>query len=108
MFFPVCAALAVFGGISSVSAITASDLPECGVECYFQEIENAGVALTDYEGQCRSAKFQLGMRACVSQKCSYDEFVFVSQWFYCLLTNRFLTRHGIIARRTLILTSNKS
>src|SRR5271170_196874 len=108
MLFPVCAALAVIGGISSVSAITASDLPECGVECYFQEIENAGVALTDYEGQCRSAKFQLGMRACVSQQCSYDEFVFVSQRLYCLLTNRFLTRHRIIAKRTLTLTSNKS
>ena len=91
-----------------MSAITASDLPECAVECYFQEIENAGVGLTDYEGQCRSAKFQLGMRSCVSQKCSYDEFVFVSQRLHCFLTNRFLKRHGIIAKRTLMWTSDKS
>ena len=70
-----------------MSAITASDLPECAVECYFQEIEKSGVALTDYEGQCRSAKFQLGMRACVSQKCSYEEFIFVSRRMFIPLTN---------------------
>jgi len=86
MLVPVCAALAILGGVSSVSAITASDLPECAVECYFQEIQNAGVELTDYEGQCRSAKFQLGMRTCVSQKCSYDEFIFVHRTLYFSLT----------------------
>jgi hypothetical protein len=86
MLLPVCAAIAILVGVSSVSAITASDLPECAVDCYLQEIENAGVALTDYEGQCRSAKFQLGMRACVSQKCSYDEFIFVIQTLDSSLT----------------------
>jgi len=73
MFFFILLALA----IASVSAVTPSDLPECAVECYIQGVQKAGLALDDYEGQCRSAPFQLTMRGCAAMNCDYDEYLFV-------------------------------
>ena len=81
MFFPVIA-VAILSGVSRVAAVTASDLPDCAVECYVNANQKVGLQLEDYEGRCRSAPFQLAMRSCAAKECDYDEytFVFLVRW----------------------------
>ena len=79
MLLSVPLAIAIICGASSASAITPSDLPECAIECYVKGVSDVGFALDDYEGQCRSAPFQLSMRTCAASNCEYDEFVFVCE-----------------------------
>jgi CFEM domain len=74
-------------GVSAISAvtITASDLPECAVECYCYTGEKVKIAVTDYEKQCRSAPFQLALRECAEKKCNEEEYAFVcSPWKFNL------------------------
>jgi hypothetical protein len=78
MLFPLTIALTAAWGVTSTLAVTPSDLPECAIECYVDGIAKSGLTLDDYEGQCRSAKFQLGMRGCAALQCEYDEYIFVS------------------------------
>ena len=63
-------------GVSSISAvsITASDLPQCAVECYCATAEKLNIAVTDCEGQCRSAPFQISLRECAEKACSKAEY----------------------------------
>ena len=77
MLLSITLAIVIVCGASSASAMTPSDLPECAIECYVKGVSDVGIALDDYEGQCRSATFQLSMRACAATNCEYDEFVFV-------------------------------
>ena len=63
-------------GISAVS-ITASDLPECAVECYCLTGEKVNIPVTNYEGQCRSAPFQIALRECAVKACNEEEYSFV-------------------------------
>jgi hypothetical protein len=58
-------------------SITASDLPECAVECYCYAGEEVKIPITDYEGQCRSAPFQIALRGCAEKGCSEEEYAFV-------------------------------
>lgn len=76
MFFPALL-VAAFSGVSRVAAVTASDLPDCAVECYVNANQKVGLQLEDYEGRCRSAPFQLAMRFCAAKECDYDEYTFV-------------------------------
>jgi CFEM domain len=62
--------------ISAVS-ITASDLPECAVECYCDTGRKVNIPITDYEGQCRSAPFQIALRECAEKACNEEEYAFV-------------------------------
>jgi hypothetical protein len=66
-------------GVSAISAvtITASDLPECAVECYCYTGAKVNIPVTDYEGQCRSAPFQIALRECAVEKCDAEEYAFV-------------------------------
>jgi hypothetical protein len=64
---------------ATVLAITPPDLPECALECHLTTLEKVGLEIDDFEGQCLSALFQLGIRNCVAMSCDYDEFKFVSQ-----------------------------
>src|SRR5437667_11622286 len=68
-------------GASSVAARTPSDLPECTIGCYIQGIRDAGIALDDFQGQCRSEEFQLGMRDSTAMKCVYEEYLFIYELF---------------------------
>jgi hypothetical protein len=72
-------ALSFLWGVSSVYAvsITASDLPECAVECYCTTGEKVKIPVTDYEGQCRSAPFQISLRECAEKACGEEEYAFV-------------------------------
>lgn len=76
-------ALSFLWGVSSVYAvsITASDLPECAVECYCTTGEKVKIPVTDYEGQCRSAPFQISLRECAEKTCSEEEYTFVKHVF---------------------------
>ena len=76
MLFPVFV-IAILSGVSGVAAVTASDLPECAVECYLNANQKVGLQLEDYEGRCRSASFQLAMRSCAAEECDYEEYSFV-------------------------------
>ena len=69
----------------SVSGITASDLPDCAVNCYFLAMEETDILPYDFEGQCRSPPFQISMSSCAGLKCVRDEFNFVS--YYRLTSN---------------------
>jgi hypothetical protein len=71
--------LVIAFGVSAISAvtITASDLPECAVECYCYTGEKVKIAVTDYEKQCRSAPFQLALRECAEKNCDEEEYAFV-------------------------------
>ena len=62
--------------ISAIS-ITASDLPECAVECYCYTGEKLNIPVTEYEKQCRSAPFQIALRKCTEIACNHEEFEFV-------------------------------
>ena len=66
-------------GVPSISAllITASDLPECAVECYCLAGAKTSIPVTDYERQCRSAPFQIHLRECAAKACTEEEFDFV-------------------------------
>lgn len=64
---------------ATVLAIAPSDLPECTLKCHLTTSEKVGLEVDDFEGQCLSALFQLGIRNCVAMNCDYDEFKFVSQ-----------------------------
>ena len=79
MLLSVTFAVAIICGASFASAITPSDLPECAIECYIKGVSDVGIALDDYEGQCRSAPFQLSMKACAAMNCESDEFLFVCE-----------------------------
>jgi hypothetical protein len=61
-------------------SLTPSDLPECAVECYVKGVREVGIDLGDYEGQCRSAPFQIAMRNCAALNCEYDEYQFVCEF----------------------------
>lgn len=61
-------------------SLTPSDLPECAVECYVKGVREVGIDLGDYEGQCRSAPFQIAMRSCAALSCEYDEYQFVCEF----------------------------
>jgi CFEM domain len=67
-------------GVTAISTITftASDLPECAVECYCYTGEKVKIPVTDYEGQCRSAPFQIALRECAEKVCNEEEFSFVN------------------------------
>jgi len=71
--------LVILSAISAISAvsITASDLPECAVECYCLTAEKEAIPVTDYEGQCRSPSFQRTLRGCAKKECSEEEYEFV-------------------------------
>lgn len=58
-------------------SVTASDLPVCAVECYCATGEEVNIPMTDYEGQCRSAPFQISLRECAEEACSGEEYAFV-------------------------------
>ena len=60
-----------------VVSITASDLPECAVDCYCVTAERETIPITDYERQCRSAPFQVALRQCAQRECTPDEYAFV-------------------------------
>lgn len=77
LLFPV--ATAIICGAFSASAIAPSDFPECAIDCYIKGVLDEGIALDNYEGQCRSAPFQLSMSACAATNCEYDEFLFVCE-----------------------------
>ena len=81
MLLLVSLAFAIVCGVFPTNAITPSDLPGCAVECYVKGVSDVGIALDDYEGQCRSAPFQLSMRACAASNCEYEEFIFVCEIF---------------------------
>src|SRR5271154_4122676 len=74
-------ALSVLWEVSSIYAvsITASDLPECAVECYCATGEKVKIPVTDYEGQCRSVPFQISLRECAEKACNEEEYAFVNQ-----------------------------
>ena len=77
MYFPTAILLAT--GISSIAAIalTASDMPECALDCYLEAGAKVNLKMMDYEGKCRSAPFQLALRECAKAECSADEYEFV-------------------------------
>jgi len=79
----ISALLLIWGAfpIYAVS-ITASDLPVCAVECYCAAGEKVNIPVTDYEGQCRSAPFQISLRECAENACSQDEYTFVTIRFW--------------------------
>src|SRR5438874_2311839 len=58
-------------------SITASDLPECAIECYVNSGSEIQIPITDYEGQCRSGEFQVLLRKCAENTCTPEEFAFV-------------------------------
>ena len=58
-------------------SITASDLPECTVECYCLTGAKVSIPVTAYEQQCRSAPFQINLRDCAEKACTAEEFGFV-------------------------------
>ena len=64
-------------GVISAVSITASDLPECAIECYCLTGAKVSIPVTDYEQQCRSAPFQIHFRECAKKACSEEEFRFV-------------------------------
>jgi hypothetical protein len=76
MLFPVLAVI-LLSGVSKVRAVTASDLPDCAIECYLDSNQKVGLQLEDYEGRCRSAPFQLAMTVCAAKACDYEEYTFV-------------------------------
>jgi len=75
-----CLALVVGLGVSRIQAvsITASDLPECAVECYVNAGAKVAIPITDYEGQCRSGEFQVTLRQCAENTCNKEEYEFVT------------------------------
>jgi hypothetical protein len=76
MFFPVFL-VAILSAVLRVAAVTASDLPDCAVECYLNANQKVGLQLEDYEGRCRSAPFQFAMRLCAAKECDHEEYIFV-------------------------------
>jgi hypothetical protein len=66
-----------FSAVVSGVSITASDLPECAVECYCEASGSLTIPITDYEAQCRSAPFQKALRDCGKKTCNDEEFAFV-------------------------------
>ena len=68
--------ISIISAASAVS-ITASDLPECAVECYCLTAEKETIPVTEYEEQCRSSRFQVALRDCAQKDCSPDEYAFV-------------------------------
>jgi len=77
LFVPVFSLLWAASSVDAVS-ITASDLPECAVECYCATGEKVQIPVTDYEGQCRSAPFQISLRECAEKACNEEEYAFVN------------------------------
>lgn len=77
MLFVTCLFLAFGATVISAVSITASDLPECAVECYCYTGEKVKIPVTEYEQQCRSAPFQLALRECAKKACNEEEFGFV-------------------------------
>ena len=65
------------GGIISAVAITASDLPECAVECFCLTGAEVSIPVTNYEQQYRSPPFQIHLRECAKKACSEEEFGFI-------------------------------
>jgi len=79
MLFNVLCLLAI--GTAAVSAeITASDLPQCAIDCYCDAGEKVKIAITAYKEQCLSAPFQLAFRECARKTCTGEEYEFV--WTY--------------------------
>lgn len=76
MLFPSLLLLFDLFGISEAS-VTASDLPDCAVECYCLAATQIGVPIVDYETQCRSAPFQITFRECAEKECNQEEYAFV-------------------------------
>ena len=58
-------------------SVTASDMPECAVECYIDAGVKVGIPPFEYKLKCLSAPFQLELRTCGMQKCNDDEYAFV-------------------------------
>jgi CFEM domain len=77
MYFLTAILLAT--GISSIAAtaITASDMPECALDCYLDAGAKVDIKMMDYERKCLSAPFQLALRECAKEECSADEYEFV-------------------------------
>lgn len=70
--------LVLAAGIAGASAeITASDLPQCAIECYCEAGEKVKIPITAYKEQCLSAPFQLAIRECGIKACSKEDFEFV-------------------------------
>lgn len=83
--------LALVGlGVSRIQAvsITASDLPECAVECYVNAGAKVAIPITDYEGQCRSGEFQVTLRQCAENTCNKEEYEFVTHVFGTIIDGR--------------------
>jgi hypothetical protein len=72
----ICLALGV--SMTLAVSITASDLPECAVECYVNTGAKVEIPITDYEGQCRSGQFQVELRQCAEKTCSEEDYGFVT------------------------------
>jgi CFEM domain len=69
--------LTLFGFAAVSAEITASDLPQCAIECYCEAGEKIKIPITAYKQQCESAPFQLAIRECGTKTCSKDELEFV-------------------------------
>lgn len=89
--------LCVAFGVSRILAvsITASDLPECAIECYVNTGAKIEIPITDYEGQCRSGEFQVQLRQCAEIGCSQEEYAFVSS-----LRNKTDNRRSFMLKNT--------
>jgi hypothetical protein len=68
--------LACASTISAIS-VTASDMPECALECYVDAGSKVAIPTMEYERQCRSAPFQIALRECAKDLCSEEEYEFV-------------------------------
>jgi len=76
MLFDVLCLLAI--GSTALSAeITASDLPQCAIDCYCDASEKVNISITAYKEQCLSAPFQLAIRECARKTCTEEEYEFV-------------------------------
>jgi hypothetical protein len=90
--------LLLASGLAGVSAeITASDLPQCAIECYCEAGERVKIPITAYKEQCLSAPFQLAIRECGIKACSKEEFEFVHP-IKCLANYRRNIKHRSIVK----------
>jgi hypothetical protein len=95
---PLGGLLLVASWILGASAdMTASDLPQCAIECYCEAGEKVKIPITAYKEQCLSAPFQLAIRECGIQACSKEEFEFVHPK-KCLANDRRNIKHKNIAK----------
>ncbi|SRR5579859_5053876 len=107
MLFSVLAVI-ILSGVSKVAGVTASDLPDCAIECYLDSNQKVGLQLEDYEGRCRAAPFQLAMRSCAAKACNYEEYTFVSHALKGVIKCRWRSRHRNTVKRISVWISETS